>query len=466
MWLSEQYTSTGTHPGCVVSRPAPLVKEILGSTPPTAWDIAAKQEPAAQGDFVTAMPYWSSIDKMSYGGAGDVPFQYQWRTPQNTTWDVPPRCDRSYLLATGVVDGKLNVYDYAAFPIKGRALPKGTAAQWLTCQRMADTKAMANLHKALVNVPLLIAERKETIDMIVSRVGQLSRLVQDVAKRDISRWKKAKNRLERRKVSRDAASAHLEMIFGILPLIGEVEGLCEFLARPKLDFVRSRGVFAMNVGLEKIDSVARVTSASPIQPINPASLLCTVNTKGVLQDMISVRTALRYKLESQLAANASLLGFSPLGAAFDLIPLSFITGWFSNLDDWIRALDPVIGATFETGSRNRRQRTLVYSGITLAPSVPTGYSGNEARWVIPPAISQPAYIAADKQLNTRVVLDQPPETSLHWDVDVGLYELTAGLSLAVQRYIKPLKRLSKHKAFRYRARKPKWLPKIRYTKSE
>lgn len=456
----EDYYSLSGKPLCDLVTHVKLFN-VMTKPRPTPVDTVERQDPPVQGDYVLALPYWSRTHKSTAYGDGIVPYIAQWNNTALVGNVIPPQTCSAQQQVGGLTHGQFDVWGYCATP-PTLVVPQGTAAQWQFCEHMADTKARANLNKGLINLPLLLAERKETAELIGTNVKRMATTVRDVANRDLRRIRKLTKRADKRTVARGIANEHLSLIFGLLPLIDEVEGAVELLEKPRLDFIRSRGIFNMILSEAAIDSTAAVTVPSNISCMNNAGRVATVTSKGVSRSNISVRTALRYKLHSQLAQTGRHLGFEPIGAAFDLIPLSFIVGWFSNLDDYIRALAPIIGADFETGSRNRRQRHTVDYSITVHPSAPGSIYGSPTRFVSAPMLREPNMYLAEKRHDTRFVLSAPPETNLHWDVDVGLNEIAAGLSLTIQRYVKPLKRLAKAKEFRYKASKPKWLKALTY----
>lgn len=458
---TENYYSLSGAPHCSVTVNPTQTFEVAYPAPAIPILTVEKQSPPLQGDRVHALPYWSRVTEAAASGDGLVKFQYIWHLP-GLVGDLPPTVCIAKQQAGSRIMGSFDAWELAYRLPASWLMPDGTPAQWKFAEHMANTKAKANLNKALVNLPLLYAERAQTAKMIGDRVGQVVRAAQAAHNRDFSAYKKAYGRLEKRKVAREAANSHLELIFGLLPMIDEVEGLAELLAMPTLDFIRARGTYAIMLSETPVNKVELVKTPSDISGVNSAGLVATVQSKGSFRNMISVRTALRYKLETQLAADARRLGFEPLGAAFDLYPLSFLLGWVSNLDDYIKGMAPLVGVTFETGSMNRRQRSILSYGLTVAPGVASGLYGNPSRWERIPSLVKPCDYFASKMANTRLPLSEPPESHLHWDVDVGLYEIAAGLSLTIQRYVKPLKRLMKQKSFRYRGKRPKWLPAIKY----
>jgi len=329
-------------------------------------------------------------------------------------------------------------------------LPMYDGDSWKTLESLADTKALGNLGKALVNLPLIFAERRETIELIGRKVAFIAKTVKSAQERSLEQFKLTRYK-DRRRVAQAIAGEHLALVFGMLPLVDEVEGLIEFVTTDRLDFLRSRGI-----QVKASDTTLKTSTAVMANDGWPnyfRGKWGTVWTGTREVNLQAVRTALRYKLTTAVGHDFYKLGFDPVGAAFDLVPLSFMTGWVSNFDYWIRSLSPFYGLEFETGSRNRRTYREVTQKSWFNPDgVYTVYGGSKAFESM-----------GNRRRDERTVLFAAPDAALHWDVEVGLYEVAAGASIAVQRYLKPLKRVISQKQFRYKGPRPKWLPQIRYT---
>ncbi|UJQ85691.1 MAG: putative maturation protein [Pepevirus faecenecus] len=465
-WTDERRESSTAIPTpCAFSTKTTVFGSGELATPPKDQNLLTKA-PLVKGDHLHAEPYWSAVDERLYHGSGRVPFSWIWYNEPAAGFPISSGCGPTK--GGGITEGAFSVWQYLpALPASAVTLPAPTPANWKFLQEMADTKARAALNKALVNLPLLFAERKQTMKMIGSRVRDMGQLALAAQKRDLTAWKKAKTPRSKQMAAKDAANGHLELIFGFLPLIDEIEGAAEFLGMPQLDFIRARGLHGMDfpeVSLVGVQPITWPWNSSSRDGPNNAGNLASIFKSGLVKKRASVRTALRFELETQLAADARRLGFEPIGAAFDLYPLSFLVGWFSNLDSYIKGLAPLIGVEFVTGSRNRRTKTTGAEATAVAHYPTQPLYGMVRKWTLMPKGENVTTRSIRIMRNDRSKLTAPPELTLHWDVDVGMYEVAAGLSLLIQRYIKPLKRLTKQKSFRYRGPKPKWLADIRYRK--
>lgn len=462
-WESQRIESATNPTPCLFSSSKTTFGSVLAK-PPTDTSLHKKQD-VVKGDRVLAMPYWSQVDERCYIGSGVVPFSWAWWNADAGGYPIPTACGP--MRGGGRTVGEFSIWQYLpALPSAAVTHGAVSAAQWKFCQEMANTKARAKLNKALVSLPLLFAERKQTLEMIGRNVKSMGQLALAAQQRDLAKYKKAIGRLNKRRVAKDSADRHLELIFGFLPLMDEVEGLAEFLALPNLDFIRADGLHGIETGEVSLlgETLVKWPHSDQSEGPNNVGNIAKIYRSGLVTKRASVRVALRYKLDTQLAGDARRLGFEPIGAAFDLYPLSFVVGWFSNLDHYVKGLAPLVGVEFVTGSENRRRKVVGSEATAIAPYPTQPLYGMTRVWTKQPTGTDVTSRSVKMLDDVRTVLTAPPELSLHWDVDVGLYEATAGLSLLIQRYIKPLKRLTKQKTFRYRGPRPKWLRDVRYRK--
>lgn len=414
-----------------------------------------------RGNHVTALPYWSlssQLDKTDVVGYLEAynGIIYPYEGGRQATFHDWPWASSGkpfghyYVNRVTQCQLTFNVTRLVTHPVL--KLPTGTEAEWETLRRLADTKALGNVRKALANLPLIMAERRETLSMIGGKVTSMIKGAKALQQRSLDEYRKTKPK-NRRAVAQRISGEHLEFVFGWLPAISEIEGLVEFLHKDKLDFIRSRGVKGFR-------TTKPVSSDAWIEPMFRAgyfgqTTFGVIETRGEETTSIGVRTALRYKLSSQIVGDAYALGFDPVGSAFDFIPLSFISGWVTNFDYWIRTLTPTFGLEFETGSRNSRR---IHAFDVKGSYARRPRSDYDVVGTVPPS-----HVSGRTQRDDRVPLLAEPSSSFEIDVEVGLYEVAAGISLTLQRFYKPLKRNLALKPFRYEGPRPKWLKEIRYT---
>lgn len=431
-----------------------ILQENDGSTQSL---LSEEHDVLRAGNHVLALPYWSeSAEAVRSDSTARFSFYVGtiltdgWNTRVATKEDWPwPGIPAIHPQAVNFVGENIWQLNAAKFLDVGPVeLPVGSNAEWASLTRLADTKALGNARKALVNLPMIFAERRETIAMIGGKVASMVKGANALQQRSLDEYRKTKPK-NRRAAAKRISNEHLEFVFGWMPLISEIEGAVEYIQRDTLDFIRSRGVQSLQLPGAFVTTATDVSP--PIQLPYAYPVWGTMWTRKTTRQAISVRTALRYRLATAIVGDMYALGFDPLSTAFDMVPLSFLTGWVSNFDYWIRTISPAVGLEFETGSRNRRATTIVESQGAIQPLHGYHLEGGSTSG------------SSRRRRDDRLVLETEPAASLEWDVEVGLYEVAAGVSLTLQRYLKPLKRNLALRKFRYKGPRPKWLKEIRYT---
>lgn len=318
---------------------------------------------------------------------------------------------------------------------------------------MAETSALADLNRSLVNVPLLLAERKETLALLVNKGRQLSALISKTQRNSLRRYFKTA-RKDRRRVARDIANEHLGVLFGALPLIGEIDGLRTLLSQEAVFKITGRGRRS-----ERDSSVDRQVVA----PQGPPSAFDVCYAKTITKSTrVSVRVSLTMNIRVAGCQTVRDLGFNPLATAYDLVPLSFLSDFVSNLGTFVRSLDPNLGLEFFTGSqswwyesieeqdiRATSQHVSSAEGYPLGSFTRTGVGAGKA------------FCRALKV--TRGVYVDLPDASLHFANNLTWGKALTVAALAIQRYVKPVRALIKLKPFRYKGKRPSpVLPPINY----
>lgn len=409
------------------------------------------RRPLEKGDHVHALPYWNLISRVERP-AKPVSFTRWNRYPDGHPW--PEGYENNQGNTSIVYTCHIDMNLQYCLSVPNLKLSASDPDLVKRLQQLADTKALGNVRRALANLPMLFKERKQTLNMIGKRSADIAKSANSAQRKSMSTYRSLRGAKNKRAYAKVVADEHLELIFGWLPLMAEVEGAAEYLQREQLDFIRSRGIMAERVtNSDRTERVVGFPSSFTSAQTGNRNLL-RINQSTNSSDVTSVRTALRYSLANSIVGDAYLLGADPIATLYDMVPLSFVSGWVSNFDFWVRTLTPEVGLTFETGSRNlRRENTYQCRGIVRNNPAVDWY-GN--------TIVETVDASGQLRRNDRSVLTKPPSAHLMWDVDVGLFEVTAGVSLMLQRYLKPLKRSIAQQPFRYRG-KTRYLPPIRYS---
>lgn len=392
-----------------------------------------------RGNHIDALPYWSEsydLQNPSWEYTGFLKRKQDLKQKQCLGKDVAG-------FASILGDGS-TLKDFALPRGGGYVLPTFTSAEREKVRNFSETKAKAKLRAGLINAPLLIAERAQTIGMIAERVGDIARIATSVQKRDLSKWKRLKSAKSKRAFAQKAASSHLELIFGWLPVIDEIMGAIELITEERRNFIIGRGKYSMVKELPNTvkhhESPWTISDQVKLDPTPFVSL-----TKA--RTVYSARTSLKCDITMMIASDMRKMGFNPLYSLYDLTPLSFISGWVSNFNNWVQSCDPLIGATYRTGSTSLRTTETVLRECHPRDAQFSGHG--KASW--------------DKIRTDRVVLSSEPESTFGFHNNLSFYSVTAGISLYLQRRLKPLTKALAVKQFRYRSPKKINLPPIKYT---
>lgn len=315
---------------------------------------------------------------------------------------------------------------------------------------MAIIKAQANLRKAMSNLPMIFAERKAAAKSIKKYSRAILNNVITLQRKDVKEWiaavqKYKTNQAKLKRIARDIANNHLEFVFGIMPLLDDIHGLCEFLTETKIDIRTGRG---RHTWYRDIDQKQKL----PPRGADAGTFSLQKKTRH----RYSVRTGLRYTIDSTLVNDMSKLGFNPIYAWYDLTPLSFVTGWFSNLNYWLQSMDPIPGLSYDTGFSTKRTEVTVDRTISNGSATFSGYT----------AVGIGSSVAKGQGIyQTRVVHDKPPSLQgLRFVDNTSIFALLASVSLSVQRGVKDADKVIALKPFRYRGPRPRNLPPIKWKK--
>lgn len=316
---------------------------------------------------------------------------------------------------------------------------------------IADTKALADLRRSMINLPLLLAERKETIAYLKGKLFTLSNAVKRRQAEDVKRYFKTKFR-DRKRVSKEIASEHLGFMFGFLPLIDEARGLAELLSKNETLTFTGRGRMA---DVKEVNSSFSNKPSSPFIISNP-NQACY---EGVMESYtrFSHRTSVTVNVDVEQAASLRDVGFNPIATLYDLVPLSFLSDFISNMGTFLRSLDPLLGVSFKTGSST--------SWIEVKNSVKVKGSVSQANGSRGPMrlSSTGAGEGFYRLLHVkRTPLVDYPEARLLFVNNMSWGKAATALALSVQRWVKPINKLIALKPFRYRGPRPRYRPPIKY----
>lgn len=219
---------------------------------------------------------------------------------------------------------------------------------------IALNKALSNMKDMKVNLAQAFGERKQTVNMIGSTATRLAGAFRCLRKFDylgcasslgVNLSNRKKKRLQKnvRRYKNDghlfAANSWLEYKFGWLPLLSDVRGAAESIAKyHSTDF--------------------SVGSASGTHQFNKSwSYKIPIGTIGSLNRVssvsVSTRVKFRFRTKDGLFNDVPNMGLSdPLLLAWELLPYSFVVDWFLPVGDYLGNLTASNGLQFLSGTRS------------------------------------------------------------------------------------------------------------------
>jgi len=230
-----------------------------------------------------------------------------------------------------------------------------------------------------------LAQYRQSASMISARANQLAAFTGSLKRRSplgmasalgISKGDVTSILGRRYGLAKSLANLWLEFHFGWSPLISDIYSACR--------------VFSQDIRTAPIKGSAR----TPIEYLRPGQgpFTCSYSFKGTS----SVRVGCRVRLVNPNLHLANSLGLlNPAVVIWDAIPWSFVLGWVSNIDTYLRSLSDFAG--WETSDGYRTYFTKVMGSTSWASYPGTGSAGHS--------------VAV-----TREVFSQPPRPSLQLQI--------------------------------------------------
>lgn len=221
-------------------------------------------------------------------------------------------------------------------------------------------------HEAQLGASL--AERKEAVNMIANRAGQLLSLAREIRSGNFrSLRRKSRRRLAKLNDKKTLSELWLEFHFGWEPLIGDIFSAVDVLQSP----------FPYGT------------------PIKSASTMTDTRTEVYLKngerrqtDIISQAVTVRHQgslfIENPMLWNADRLGLvNPASIAWEVVPFSFVVDWFSNVGQVLGSSTDFLGCHLEDPCttyfyRASQEHTVVY----LPPYDFIGYGRSSSTAVV------------------------------------------------------------------------------------
>lgn len=447
--VAKRFGGTRSNPRCDALEPRKLVGP--NKTIQVGEDIVSS--PITAGNFVDATPYNSTRIKKQATGSITL------RNVVKVVNNVEPyrnTCNEAQSYTKNDIEYSHRFFNPAS--IVGTKV-WGAYSEFSESDRefvrnIAVTKAKNSLRRGLTSLPMLYRDREQTLLTMKSKSEMIIDVVMRRHNTDLQRYRRLRTKRDKIRFARAVAAQHLEFIFGIMPLIEDLEGLAEYITQDESTFVKGSGTYG-------------ITSTVKDKLANPANIDFNRGPPYgggySVQSRYSARCSLRADIVSNIGADASKLGFTPLYTLYDVVPLSFILSWFSNFGHWIGSMDPLIGANFRTGSVNVRKS--VSSDLTIVGDFHIETSGTSAQQTRIYDAGGSVHCSESTVRDVRTILTSEPDSEFELYNNLSFYSVMASVSLAIQRKLKLPKRVLSTSPFRYKGKKSvRNLPPIKWTK--
>lgn len=321
---------------------------------------------------------------------------------------------------------------------------------------LATTTAMARARQGMVSLPILVHEAPATVNMIKNRVTSMQDGAIALQKRALRDYYRQKSRKGRKKVYDHYAGLHLEYLFGWATTAEELVNLKDAMLKPKQSYIVGRGKSKKNVtfpGPSVTDSSMRRYGAWSEQG-NQQTFYIHGRSDRVdsYTELHRAKASITYDVTFEWQASQAKYGLSSSDALFDAVPMSFLLNFSSNTQEYLAALNPLIGATFRTGNVTTYNTMDLKSKAfgTFQMSMATGKK------------SAAMLAEAEWKGRTTEVIRQPfmVEPSPEWFLvnKLSLAKVVTSAMLAIQQRNLVLARLMKKKTFATPPRRSKRPP--------
>lgn len=241
------------------------------------------------------------------------------------------------------------------------------ATDYLARKRLAET-----VNKASVNLGVMFAERQQTANLIGNTARRIAeaayalrkgnlRGVSDVlgiSSRDPG-WHSSslKAAVQKTDPSKRVSNYWLEIQFGWKPLLSDIYGSAELLARHAVGWSHHSTATA---------SASQVYNKSFKRP---SDLFTGNGTVGC-----RTRYVANYRLDNYARAAFDSLGITnPLTVAWEILPYSFVVDWFIDVSGFLKTLNAFDGFEYVSGTISRTAKGKMIKNFSLSYS--GGYGG-------------------------------------------------------------------------------------------
>jgi len=244
----------------------------------------------------------------------------------------------------------------------------------------ALVKALNRLKDQEIHLGNFLAEGQQVVDLIGGTAKTIAKQVSSWRSRNPNKWGLVKQ-WQRGNLAKDLwhciPNSWLQMQYGWIPLMSDVEGAANHLAR--LSLTQKPLIFSKGQAKNEEDVEKPVTARSGFAS---NSAIATWEMKQ------AVYVHLVYGLNSPALVQLSQLGLiNPAEIVWEITRYSFVVDWFLPLGSWMSSLTANVGYDFVTGTLSRHTKCGYKSSRVKTTSAdaqlvrPPGYSGSTVNFV-------------------------------------------------------------------------------------
>jgi hypothetical protein len=208
-----------------------------------------------------------------------------------------------------------------------------------------------------------IVQISQTTRMIANTVMRLTKAIRAVKQGQLRRaaallydpLHRMKNRRSQPRPGLGTAKNWLELQYGWKPLLMDIQGSMEALARLNLDDRRIRRVTA-----------SATKTLNERVPISISTMGVTNKVSGVhmIETFSTFRYGIWFRLDDRLTAFLAQTGFTnPINLVWEIIPYSFVIDWFLPIGPYLETLSAFKGMYFVDGFSSQFTRQNAYSVV-------------------------------------------------------------------------------------------------------
>lgn len=247
-------------------------------------------------------------------------------------------------------------------------------------QKLAVTDAFANIAKPDVLAAVDIAEMAQTLRMMRNPIAGLDKIfrhfermakqrdLRNLTQAAVSKGlqKSAAKKLARLQAADKTRTPYgaldfmrdnwLQVRYGVMPLIGSLQGLYKSLTQRRRPLRQTARGFASNMPTPTNWTEKKKQSLGPYG--------WNVEYRKTLEASYSVRAGVLYEYTWNMQRSLGLdLAAVPV-TAWELVPFSFVADWFGNFGSWIEAVTPKAGVKVLTSWQVTREKIIFTCDVT------------------------------------------------------------------------------------------------------